>query len=52
MRGSALRCQFSSALFNEGWAPYCEELMEEAGSYDTPGLKLWRLKNAMGRAVR
>jgi uncharacterized protein (DUF885 family) len=39
-------------LFSEGWALYCEELMEEAGFYDTPGLKLWRLKNAMWRAVR
>jgi uncharacterized protein (DUF885 family) len=52
LRGSAVRRQFSSTLFSEGWALYCEELMEEAGFYDTPGLKLWRLKNAMWRAVR
>jgi uncharacterized protein (DUF885 family) len=52
LRGSPARRQFSSTLFSEGWALYCEELMQEAGFYDTPGLKLWRLKNAMWRAVR
>ncbi len=50
--GSAVRRQFHSSLFSEGWALYCEELMEQAGYYDTPGLRLWRLKNAMWRAVR
>jgi uncharacterized protein (DUF885 family) len=52
LRGSAVRRQFHSTLFAEGWALYCEELMEAAGYYDTPGLRLWRLKNAMWRAVR
>jgi uncharacterized protein (DUF885 family) len=52
LRGSAVRRQFHSTLFAEGWALYCEELMQEAGYYDTPGLGLWRLKNAMWRAVR
>jgi uncharacterized protein (DUF885 family) len=51
-RASAICKQFHSSLFSEGWALYCEELMEEAGYYDTPGLRLWRLKNAMWRAVR
>jgi uncharacterized protein (DUF885 family) len=52
LRGSPVRRQFHSSLFTEGWALYCEELMQEAGYYDTPGLALWRLKNAMWRAVR
>jgi hypothetical protein len=52
LRGTPLRRQFSSTLFTEGWALYCEEMMEEAGYYDSPGLRLWRVKNAMWRAVR
>lgn len=52
LHGTPLRKQFHSPLFAEGWALYCEELMEEAGYYDTPGLRLWRLKNAMWRAIR
>jgi uncharacterized protein (DUF885 family) len=52
LRGTPLRRQFWSTLFAEGWGLYCEELMEEAGYYDSPGLRLWRLKNAMWRAVR
>ena len=52
LQATPLRKQFHSSLFAEGWALYCEELMEEAGYYDTPGLRLWRLKNAMWRAVR
>jgi hypothetical protein len=52
LHGSPIRRQFPSALFTEGWALYCEELMEEAGYFDSPVLTLWRLKNAMWRAVR
>jgi hypothetical protein len=52
LRGTPLRRQFPSTLFTEGWALYCEEMMEEAGYYDSPGLRLWRVKNAMWRAVR
>jgi uncharacterized protein (DUF885 family) len=52
LHGSAIRRQFPSSLFTEGWALYCEELLEEAGYYDSPGLKLWRLKNALWRAAR
>lgn len=51
-KATPLRRQFASTLFAEGWALYCEELMEEAGYYDTPALSLWRIKNAMWRAVR
>ncbi len=52
LKATPVRRQFASTLFAEGWALYCEELMEEAGYYDTPALSLWRLKNAMWRAVR
>lgn len=52
LRGTPIRKQFPSPLFVEGWALYCEELMAEAGYYDTPALALWRLKNALWRAVR
>jgi hypothetical protein len=52
LRGSAVQRQFPSTLFTEGWALYCEEMMEEAGYYDSPGLRVWRAKNAMWRAVR
>lgn len=52
LRATAVRRQFPSTLYTEGWGLYCEELMEEAGYYDTSALSLWRLKNAMWRAVR
>lgn len=52
LHGSRVRRQFSSTLFTEGWGLYTEELMEEAGYYDSPALSLWRLKNAMWRALR
>lgn len=52
LQGSPIRKQFRSTLFVEGWALYCEELMEEAGFFDTPALSLWQLKNSMWRAVR
>jgi uncharacterized protein (DUF885 family) len=51
-RASLLCRQFSSTLFVEGWGLYCEQLMQEAGYYDSPSLALWRLKNEMWRAVR
>jgi uncharacterized protein (DUF885 family) len=52
LRATPLRKQFYSTLFAEGWALYTEELMEEAGYFDTPTLSLWQLKNSMWRAVR
>ncbi|MCW5849020.1 MAG: DUF885 domain-containing protein, partial [Anaerolineae bacterium] len=51
-RATPLRKQFYSTLFAEGWALYTEEMMEEAGYFDTPALSLWQLKNSMWRAVR
>jgi uncharacterized protein (DUF885 family) len=52
LEGTPIRKQFRSTLYVEGWALYCEELMEEAGFFDTPALSLWQLKNSMWRAVR
>jgi uncharacterized protein (DUF885 family) len=45
--GSAL-----SSLFVEGWAFYCEELMEQLGFIDQPIQKLGRLKDQLWRAAR
>ncbi len=45
--GSAL-----SSLFVEGWAFYCEELMEELGYIKEPAHKLARLQDQLWRAAR
>ena len=49
---SAVRNQFPSTVYLEGWALYCEEMMAENGFFDTPELQLWQLKNAIWRSVR
>jgi uncharacterized protein (DUF885 family) len=41
-----------STLFIEGWAFYCEELMERLGYIDTPIQRLARLKDQLWRAAR
>ncbi len=41
-----------STLFIEGWAFYCEELMEELGYIDTPMQRLSRLAGQLWRAAR
>ena len=41
-----------STLFIEGWAFYCEELMEKLGYIDSPIQRLARLKDQLWRAVR
>lgn len=41
-----------STLFIEGWAFYCEELMEKLGYIDTPIQRLARLKDQLWRAAR
>jgi uncharacterized protein (DUF885 family) len=43
---------FLSSLFVEGWAFYCEELMEELGFIGEPIQKLTRLQAQMWRAAR
>jgi uncharacterized protein (DUF885 family) len=43
---------FLSSLFIEGWAFYCEELMEEVGYISAPLQRLGRLKDQLWRAAR
>lgn len=50
--GSRWRKHFSSSLFAEGWALYCEELMNEAGYYRDPRIRLFQLQDRMWRAAR
>lgn len=38
-------------LFIEGWAFYCEELMEKLGYIDKPLLRLSRLNDQLWRAA-
>ncbi len=44
--------QFLSSLFIEGWAFYCEGLMEELGFLNKPIQKLGRLSDQLWRAAR
>jgi len=41
-----------STLFSEGWAFYCEQLMEDLGYLKTPFERLVRLQNQLWRAAR
>lgn len=43
---------FLSTLFIEGWAFYCEEMMEDMGYIDAPIQKLGRLSDQLWRAAR
>jgi len=43
---------FLSTLFPEGWAFYCEELMESLGYLDKPLQRLGRLSDQLWRAAR
>jgi len=43
---------FLSTLFVEGWAFYCEELMEQLGYIATPLQRLGRLSDQLWRAAR
>ena len=43
---------YLSTLFIEGWAFYCEELMEQLGFIGEPLQRLWRLKDQLWRAAR
>ena len=43
---------FISTLFIEGWAFYCEELMEQLGYIDKPLPRLGRLADQLWRAAR
>ena len=50
--GSRWRKHFSSSLFAEGWALYSEELMNRAGYYGDPRMRLFQLKDRLWRAGR
>lgn len=50
--GSRWRKHFSSSLFAEGWALYCEEMIGEVGYYEEPRMKLFQLKDRLWRAAR
>jgi uncharacterized protein (DUF885 family) len=43
---------FISTLFIEGWAFYCEELLEQLGYLDKPSQRLGRLSDQLWRAAR
>jgi len=50
--GSRLRRLADSAVFAEGWALYCEELMYEQGFFVDPLTRLYQLKDLLWRACR
>ena len=50
--GSRLRRLADSAVFAEGWALYCEELMLEQGFFVDPLARLYQLKELLLRACR
>jgi len=47
-----LRFLFSSSLFSEGWALYCEGMMHRNGFYNDDRVRLLQLKNLIWRACR
>jgi hypothetical protein len=49
---SEVRRHIWSPVMVEGWAVYCEQLMEEAGYYTSPETRLFRLVNLLWRAIR
>jgi uncharacterized protein (DUF885 family) len=51
-KGTRLRRFFASNVFAEGWALYCEELMDEIGFYGDRETKLFQLKDQLWRAAR
>ena len=49
---SEVRRHVWTPIMVEGWALYCEQLMQEAGYYQTDQAKLFQLVNLLWRAVR
>jgi hypothetical protein len=50
--GSEVRRHIWTPIMVEGWALYCEQLMEENGFCRTPEVRLFRLLNLLWRAIR
>jgi uncharacterized protein (DUF885 family) len=49
---SPMRRYFSSPVLVEGWGLYTEDLMEESGFLSEPGVRLFKLRNALWRSAR
>jgi hypothetical protein len=49
---SEVRRHIWTPIMVEGWALYCEQLMEENGFCRTPEVRLFRLLNLLWRAIR
>lgn len=49
---SPMRRLFSSPVLVEGWGLYTEDLMEETGFMQEPGVRLFKLRNALWRSAR
>ena len=49
---SEVRRHIWTPVMVEGWALYCEQLMEETGYYEDDGARLFRLVNLLWRAIR
>jgi uncharacterized protein (DUF885 family) len=51
-QGSAVRRLAHSSLFAEGWALYCEQLLDEVGYYRDDATRLMQLTHRLWRACR
>ncbi|MBI4376536.1 MAG: DUF885 domain-containing protein [Elusimicrobia bacterium] len=52
LAASPVRNIFATPVMVEGWALYCEEMMEEQGYMPDPRARLYRLKDQLWRACR
>ena len=52
MIASRVRKVFTTPVLIEGWAFYCEQMMEEEGYIRDARSRLYRLKDQLWRAVR
>jgi hypothetical protein len=50
--GAEVRRHVWTPIMVEGWAVYCEQLMAEAGYYQTSEARLFQLVNLLWRAIR